>query len=353
MIAKRFRGARLAAIGAILLLSGGRTAMAQTPTLAECAAIQSDSERLACYDRISGARPTAAPEEPEAAASPSDEIALPGPAPTAPAGATPSLITTAWAFAPDTPKFILSTYRPNYLLFARYTSDVNDKPFSPLFQAADATDQDLDPVEAVFQISFKTRLWTTDDRRWGAWIAYTQQSHWQVYNDDISRPFRETNYMPEIILSYRPDVAFGGFHWRLLNLGYIHQSNGRTQVLSRSWDRLFAEFGIERGNFALLARPWYRISESDDDDDNPDITDYYGYGDITAIYKPGNHSFALMGRGNFATGKGAAQFTWLSPPLLGPLRAYVKAFTGYGESMIDYNWKQTSIGIGFALNDTL
>jgi hypothetical protein len=70
MIAKRFRGARLAAICAILLLSGGRTAMAQTPTLAECAAIQSDSERLACYDRISGARPTAAPEEPEAAASP-------------------------------------------------------------------------------------------------------------------------------------------------------------------------------------------------------------------------------------------------------------------------------------------
>jgi phospholipase A1 len=43
----------------------------------------------------------------------------------------------------------------------------------------------------------------------------------------------------------------------------------------------------------------------------------------------------------------------MSPPLLGPLRAYVKGFTGYGESMIDYNWKQSTIGFGFALNDIL
>jgi phospholipase A1/A2 len=342
-------GARTAALCAFILLFGGQTAAAQTPPLAECAAIQSDTERLACYDRLSGARP-GAPEEP---AAPSElEIVTPSePVAAAPAPA-PSLIDAAWGFAPDAPKFILSTYRPNYLLFARYTDDINDEPFSPLFEAA-GSDQDLDSVEAIFQISFKTRLWTTDDRQWGAWIAYTQQSHWQVYNDDVSRPFRETNYMPEIFLSYRPDLEFAGFHWRLLNFGYVHQSNGRSDVLSRSWDRLFAEFGIERGNFALLARPWYRIPESSSDDDNEDITDYYGYGELTAIYKPGNHSLALMGRGNIREGKGAAQFTWMSPPLLGPLRAYVKAFTGYGESMIDYNWKQSTIGFGFALNDTL
>lgn len=349
MIFQLSHGARTAAFCALVLLFGGRTAMAQTPTLAECAAIQSDTERLACYDRLSGARPAT----PEGPAAPSElEIVTP-PEPVAAASSpVPSLIDAAWGFAPDTPKFILSTYRPNYLLFARYTDDVNDKPFSPLFEAA-GSDQDIDAVEAVFQISFKTRLWTTDDRHWGAWIAYTQQSHWQVYNDDISRPFRETNYMPTIFLSYRPGLEFAGFHWRLLNFGYVHQSNGRSDVLSRSWDRLFAEFGIERGNFALLARPWYRIPESSRDDDNPDIEDYYGYGDLTAIYKIGDHSLALMGRGNIREGKGAAQFTWMSPPLLGPLRAYVKGFTGYGESMIDYNWNQSTIGFGFALNDTL
>jgi phospholipase A1 len=60
-----------------------------------------------------------------------------------------------------------------------------------------------------------------------------------------------------------------------------------------------------------------------------------------------------MGRGNPDTGKGAAQFTWTSSPILGPLRGYVSAFTGYGESMIDYDWNQNTVGIGVALNDLL
>jgi phospholipase A1 len=65
------------------------------------------------------------------------------------------------------------------------------------------------------------------------------------------------------------------------------------------------------------------------------------------------HSFTLMGRGNVSTGKGAGCLTWTTPPLLGPLRGYVAAFSGYGESMIDYNWNQNSIGFGVTLNDTL
>ncbi len=67
----------------------------------------------------------------------------------------------------------------------------------------------------------------------------------------------------------------------------------------------------------------------------------------------GENSFSLMGRGNVNTGKGAAQLTWATRPLLGPLRGYMQVFTGYGESMIDYNWRQTTIGIGVTLNDRL
>jgi phospholipase A1 len=58
-----------------------------------------------------------------------------------------------------------------------------------------------------------------------------------------------------------------------------------------------------------------------------------------------------MGRGNLGKGKGAGEFTWSSPPILGPLRLYAQVFTGYGESMIDYNWNQTTIGAGITLND--
>ncbi len=78
-----------------------------------------------------------------------------------------------------------------------------------------------------------------------------------------------------------------------------------------------------------------------------------GWGDLTAIYQWRGHTFTLMGRGNPSTDKGAARLTWSSPPLAGPIRAYAEAFTGYGESLIDYNWRQNTFGIGFALNDYL
>jgi phospholipase A1 len=323
------------------------TALAQTPpSLAECARIGSDSERLACYDRTSGR--TAAPGKAPASAPQAAVGEQPAPVARAPV----SLIDAAWGFDPATPRYFIDAYHQNYLLFARYSDNVNTAPYAALFQAA-GQQETLDNTEAKYQISFKARLWTTDDRRWGAWVAYTQQSQWQVFNDDISRPFRETNYMPEVFVSYRPDLEFAGFHWRLLNFGFNHQSNGRTDILSRSWNRVYAEFGVERGNLALIAKAWHRIKEAADKDDNPDITDYYGYSSLNAIYKWHNHSYSLMGRGNVGTGKGAAQFTWMSPKLLGPFRAYVQGFAGYGESMIDYNWNQKTIGVGISINDAL
>ena len=69
------------------------------------------------------------------------------------------------------------------------------------------------------------------------------------------------------------------------------------------------------------------------------------------LYRWRGNSFKLSARGNIATGKGSVQAGWFSPPLLGPLRGYVQVFSGYGESLIDYNWNQTTIGAGVALND--
>ena len=335
-----------------------RVAPASMASIAACASIKADGARLACYDRASRRIATAQPEpEPTrtvqaaptagpVAATSTDPSVIVIPAPT-------SMIDTAWGFNPDSSRYTIDLYRPNYLQFARYSSRPNSEPFQELFDSTRTPNAELNSTEARFQISFKARLWATDDRRFGVWAAYTQQSQWQVYNSELSRPFRENNYMPELMVSYRPDLEFGGFHWRLFNFGYSHQSNGRAEPISRSWDRIVAEFGIERGNFALLIRPWYRIPDSNSQDENPDITDYYGHGDVTAIYKWRGHSFQLMGRGNLSTQKGAAQFSWTSPPVLGPLRAYVQAFTGYGDSLIDYNWKQNAIGIGVTLNDLL
>jgi phospholipase A1 len=335
------------------------------PALAECAAIASDSERLACYDRLSDraslpsaepkkdAAATATPAPPGGEAAATTGVALAS-AP-APAGSG-SMYDKAWAFDASTPRYDFSLYAPNYFLVGRYTTNVNTAPFDPLVGGGlIEPGTELDAVEAAFQLSFKFRLWTTDDRRWGVWAAYTQQSQWQLYNDtgNASRPFRETNYMPELILSHKPGMRWGDLQWNLFNLAFNHQSNGRSDNISRSWNRLIASFGVEQGDLAVLGRLWWRIPESSDSDDNPTITDYYGWGDLSALYKWDGQSFSATIRGNPSTGKGAAQLTWTSAPLLGPLRGYVKLFSGYGETLIDYNWRQTTIGIGVSLNDWL
>jgi len=319
-----------------------------------CHAITSDSERLACYDRSTGRAAREVPAPAATTATPVDAVARE--AANQERTKASSIIDAAYSFDPASPRYDVGYYHSNYLLVGRYTNDVNNAPFTPIFEAAGQTPQDLNHTEAKFQLSFKGRLWTTDDRRFGVWAAYTQQNQWQVYNGDVSRPFRETNYMPEAFVSYRPDVALpGGFRWGVVNAGYNHQSNGRADFLSRSWDRLFVEAGVERDNLAVFAKLWYRIPESASDDDNPDITDYYGHGEIAALYRWRDMSFQALLRGNVSTGNGAFQLGWMSPriPYLGPLRAYVQFFTGYGESLIDYNWRQTTIGAGFALNDGL
>jgi phospholipase A1 len=342
---------RLGAALALTLLGGA--AVAQPSAFAECSSIASDAERLACYDRAAGRAPRAPDAQQPDDGRPGGAVPPERAREEAASGglrAPASLIDSAWGFEKDSNRYVIDLYNQNYLLVARWTDDVNSAPYKPIFQAA-GEQENIDATEAKFQISFKIRLWTTEDRRWGVWAAYTQQNQWQVYNADISRPFRETNYMPELFVSYRPGIALGGgFAWNLLNVGYTHQSNGRSDTLSRSWDRIVATFGFERDNFALLAKAWYPFNYKED---NPDITDFYGYGSLTGIYKWRGHSFSLMARGNVSKGKGAAELTWMSPRLLGPLRLYVQGFTGYGESMIDYNWNQSTIGAGVALNDAL
>jgi phospholipase A1 len=363
-----------ALLGAVLV-SAPAWSSAQASPLATCAAIADDSKRLACYDRLSGrsaapadaAAQDAAPA-PAAATAPAPakapapsagtassegtttSVAAPGP------GGSGSIYDKAWSFDASSPRYDISLYAPNYFLFGRYTTDLNTAPFDPLVGGGVlASGTELDSVEAAFQLSFKFRMWTTDDRRWGVWAAYTQQSQWQLYNDsgNASRPFRETNYMPELLLSTKPGLQWGALQWNLFTFAFNHQSNGRSDKISRSWNRLVAGFGVEYGNLGVVGRLWWRIPESSESDDNPTISDYYGWGDLSAIYKWGGQSIGATLRGNPSTGKGAAQLAWTSAPLIGPLRGYVKLFSGYGETLIDYDWNQTTIGIGVSLNDWL
>jgi len=142
-----------------------------------------------------------------------------------------------------------------------------------------------------------------------------------------------------------------GWDLRMASIGINHQSNGRSLPLSRSWNRVVAAFGFERENWLLSLRPWWRIGEDAETDDNPDIVDYLGRGDINLVHRRGDHEFALLARHTLKPGaesRGALQLDW-SFPLSRSLRGHVQLFEGYGESLIDYNVRSTQIGVGISL----
>lgn len=250
--------------------------------------------------------------------------------------------------------FTLMAHRPNYILVAAHNSKGYNAELFQL-QYNDPT-LEADHTEAQFQISIKTPLAIDLFNTFDIYAAYTNRSFWQVYNDDRSSPFRETNHEPEAWLQYNPDWSFLGFSNTSNSLGINHQSNGRGGILSRSWNRIFANFVLERGSFALSFKPWYRIKEDSEDDDNRDITDYLGHYEIRAGYKHQDHVFALMSRNNIESGfeKGALELSWSFPLWNYPyLKGYVQWFSGYGESLIDYDQYVNKVGFGLALTDWL
>ncbi len=319
----------------------GAVSAASLADLERCATIEDNALRLACYDAAITASP---PDRPR----PSPLLAEP------PSRTGPSLIEERWAIGVSgrDSRFDVRAHRPSYFLLARYTDAPNRLPTSPSKPSLPG-DLDLKGVESKFQLSFKVKL--ADFSEFGGaavWAGFTQQSHWQLYTGSQSRPFRESDYEPELMLALHPSLEALGWRWRLLVIGLNHQSNGRDEPLSRSWNRVYAQFGVERGDFALLVRPWWRIPERDSDDDNPDITRYMGYGDVVGVYRHGEHTFSALARFNARSSRGALQLGW-NFPLGRRVRGYVQAFTGYGESLIDYNVRQNTIGLGVSLADFL
>ena len=250
--------------------------------------------------------------------------------------------------------FTLMPHKPNYFLAAAYNSDgYNAELFR---QQYDDSNIELDDTEAQFQISIKVPLGVDLFDTFDIYAAYTNRSFWQVYNSEISSPFRETNHEPEAWVQFTPGWEIFGFRNSANAFGFVHQSNGQGGVLSRSWNRVYANFVFQRGNFALGFKPWIRISEDADVDDNPDITDHLGHYEIRAGYKWNKHLFSVMSRNNLESGfdRGAVELGWSFPLWTYPyMKGYIQYFRGYGESLIDYDQRVNRIGIGISLTDWL
>ncbi len=254
---------------------------------------------------------------------------------------------------------VLLAHKRNYVLPLAYANRPNDD----IFEAGSSDfGEDLDNLEIQFQLSLKSAvaesLFTEQD---ALFVGFTVKSFWQAYNSDISAPFRETNYEPELFwVTPVPWQILGG-DATLFALGLSHQSNGRSQQFSRSWNRLYGSIIWERWRFVFRFKAWYRIPEDEKDDpldadgdDNPDIEDFLGNFEFNVIYREYDHEVSVLLRNNLDSddNRGALQIDWTFP-LKRRFRGYVQFFNGYGESLIDYDASITRLGVGILLSDLL
>lgn len=333
----------LAAAGLLAFAYTNVGAQSVPAALNACQSISVNEERLQCYDRAFGRNGDnnlrQSPKPIETVSEPSaDED---GKAPPK----TSSHMAEHWELdeASKRGAFYFRPHRENYLV-GTYNSDPNDAPYRP-FRLINP-DAELSRGELAFQLSFKLKLAEKPaSLPVDVWFGYTQRSFWQAGNQEASSPFRETNYQPELMAVVPTNLNLLGFRLRFLNLGLEHQSNGQGSLLSRSWNRVYLQAGLEKDDFEFLVRAWKRFKEDADEDNNPRITDYLGHGDIVGTYRWNGHELSLLMRHNFNTDKGAAQLGWAFP-LSERLKGYVQVFSGYGYSLIDYNVSQRILGLG-------
>lgn len=308
--------------------------------LTRCAELRDAQTRLACFDALAARRAIDTQTPMTAASRP---MSAPMSAATQPRAALPT--TDPLGEASEREVLAIRPYRSNYLLPVAYNANPNrnvaaaERLDIPFLEGA------LDDVEMKFQLSFEVPLWARIlQRDLDLYFAYTQLAFFQAYNREYSSPFRETNYEPELGLNWQPDVEALGWRLGSARLAVNHQSNGRSEPLSRSWNRLLLQVDGERDGLALGLRLWALLG--DDPSDNPDIAEYLGYGELHATYRLGQHELGAMLRNPRHP---TVQLDW-SYPLGRTLRLYLQYFNGYGESLLDYDHSVNRVGLGFMLN---
>ncbi|MFM2276162.1 MAG: hypothetical protein RL211_2034 [Pseudomonadota bacterium] len=387
-------GAWLAPLVAPLLFPLSAQAQSPVPTTpaaptswAQCSALTADNAaRLACFDRWAQAQQPATTAMPAPTAALASTTPVSAPAPAAPAAPEPTATAQAflkpctnpkttelsrfWELEPasDCGTFGIRGYRPISLSWIGSDS-VNTAPSSPA-AGHTATYTAYRTSEARIHLSVRTKIArgilteSESGRNDSLWFGYSQQSSWQLFNGAISRPFRTTDHEPEITYIYPTHAPLpGGWRLRYSGISAVHQSNGQSLPLSRSWNRIVLMTGMENGNdFRVTARAWARLPENNHQDDNPDISNHIGRFEITGFWNPDkNNTLGITLRHALRSqARGSVRLEWLQTLGKGDdrqgqhysgLRFHTQLWSGYGDSLVDYNRRRTILSIGLSLVD--
>jgi phospholipase A1 len=270
----------------------------------------------------------------------------------------------------DCGTFALRGYRPISLAIVASDS-VNEQPSSDAAGHTALTALPYKRTEHKIQLSIRTKIAKgllksgpgDGDDHDSLWFGYTQKSYWQLFSTGLSRPFRVTDHEPELIYIYPHQIPLaGGWNYRLSGLGLVHQSNGQALPLSRSWNRVYLMGAAEKilgqdSSLTLQGRVWDRLRESSGNDDNPGIENFVGRAELTGSWQISkSHTLGLMLRHSLRKeARGSATLDWMLAPASSPnytgLRYHLQLFSGYGDSLLDYNRKRNVLSLGLSLVD--
>lgn len=244
--------------------------------------------------------------------------------------------------------YVITFYKPTYILPYYYTVT----PYNSVYRGNTPDNESLKSQEIKYQISFKVPAWKNMfDSSTSLFLAYTQLSYWQAYNTRAF--FRETDYEPEFYFSTDLNYPLGK-HWRLnfINIGAVHQSNGQGGSLERSWNRAYLGVIASTDSWVVGIKPWIIFHDSTYDRQNPNMSTYMGYEEFFIAYKFANQVLSLESRNLIESGgrRSGNILSW-SFPMTKYLKGYVQVFSGYGQSLIEYNHRTNSIGVGIALSN--
>lgn len=232
----------------------------------------------------------------------------------------------------------VSIYDDTYTI-QTYTNAINQPVYD---EAYGGKVEALNDTEIKFQFSLSVPVIRYESA--ALMVSYTQLSLWQLGNKEMSSPFRETNYKPQLFMMHQGK-------WPIFNTfeyGYRHQSNGGEVNISRSWDMGF--IALEQNNTAVEygIQGWYASNLGD----NADIEDFIPPYEIWARFNGDMGSLKIKTAYSFKTDNGHVEVGYYYP-LSKFLSLYGQIWEGYGESLIDYNHSQTRLGIGVSIAPNL
>lgn len=207
-----------------------------------------------------------------------------------------------------------------------------------------------------FQLSFKylltDKILRDDD---SLFFGYTQTSVMDLSYP--SAPFHDSSYRPSLfyeIADGERKRRKGSLPW--LQAGYEHESNGKARPDSRSMDIFFLRpcfyFGSPDGTHLRFApKVWTYLGQGG----NSDMEHYRGYADLLGILDIGkDEGFFSESQIAVTLRKGAYwHYGSLQVDAAYPLGStfflHLQYFNGFGETILDFDKRETQYRLGFMM----